>query len=175
MHMDGARFANALATLKVPPRALTWQAGVNVLCFGGTKNGLAAGDAIIFFDRALAEDFDYRRKQAGQLPSKMRFLTAPWIALLQSAAWLRNAERANTMARLLESELRKLGTLEIVHPVEANAVFVRMPQRMIDGLQKRGWHFYTIADGQRLMCSWDTEPQDIAALMEDIRLAMNKP
>lgn len=168
VHMDGARFANALATLKVPPRAVTWQAGVDVLCFGGTKNGILAGEAVVFFNRALAEEFEYRRKQAGQLPAKMRFLAAPWVAMLQSAAWLRNAERANAMARLLEAELRTIDSLKVLHPVEANAVFVRMPERWRDALQERGWHFYTIADGMRLMCSWDTEPQDIAALMTDL-------
>lgn len=176
VHMDGARFANALATVKVPPRAITWQAGVDVLCFGGTKNGLLAGDAIVFFNRALAEEFEYRRKQAGHLPAKMRFLTAAWVAMLQSVAWLRNAERANAMARLLEAELRSLGTLEILHPVEANAVFVRMPPTWSEALDARGWHFYTIADGQRLMCSWDTEPEDIAAFMNDLRaVAAERP
>jgi threonine aldolase len=169
VHMDGARFANALATLKVPPRAVTWQAGVDVLCFGGTKNGMLAGEAVVFFKRTLAEEFEYRRKQAGHLPAKMRFLTAPWVSMLQSAAWLRNAERANAMARLLEVELRAIDKLEILHPVEANAVLVRMPERWRERLHERGWFFYTIADGMRLMCSWDTEPQDIAVLMNDLR------
>ncbi|HZY90159.1 MAG TPA: beta-eliminating lyase-related protein, partial [Gemmataceae bacterium] len=91
-HMDGARFANALATLRVSPKAVTWQAGVDVLSFGGTKNGLAAGDAIVFFNRELAREFEYRRKQAGHLFAKMRYVAAPWVALLESGAWLRNAE-----------------------------------------------------------------------------------
>ncbi|HXG11331.1 MAG TPA: low specificity L-threonine aldolase [Gemmataceae bacterium] len=169
VHVDGARFANALATLDVPPRAVTWEAGVDVLCFGGTKNGLAIGDAIIFFDRTLAEEFEYRRKQAGHLPAKLRFMAAPWAALLESGAWLRNARHANAMARLLERELRAFPAIRVLYPVQANAVFIEMPQSWSEGLHRRGWHFYTIADGQRLMCSWDTQPADITALVEDLR------
>ncbi len=168
IHVDGARFANALAMLHVPPKALTWQAGIDILCFGGTKNGLAAGDAIVFFDRALAADFEYRRKQAGHLLAKMRFLAAPWVALLESGAWLRNAEHANAMARLLEEQVRRIPGLRILYPVQANAVFVQLPPTLRDGLHRRGWHFYTISEGERLMCSWDTEPSDIAAFMQDL-------
>src|SRR5439155_25612080 len=99
LHVDGARFANAVATIAVPPRAITWQAGVDVLCFSGTKNGMAAGDAIVFFDRTLAHEFDYRRKQAGHLMAKLRFIAAPWLAMLESGAWLRNACHAHAMAQ----------------------------------------------------------------------------
>jgi threonine aldolase len=169
IHVDGARFANALATLHVPPKALTWEAGVDVLCFGGTKNGLAGGDAIIFFDKALADGFDYRRKQAGVLQAKSRFVSAPWVALLESGAWLRNGEHANRMARLLETELRTLPGLRILYPVRANAVFVQMPAPWAEGLHQRGWHFYTIAGGYRLMCSWDTQAEDIGAFISDLR------
>jgi threonine aldolase len=169
VHVDGARLANALATLQVPPRAVTWQAGVDVVCFGGTKNGLAAGDAIIFFDRALAAEFDYRRKQAGHLLAKLRFIAAPWIALLESGAWLRNAEHANKMAKLLEKELQAFSELRVLYPVQANAVFVRLPEHWVAGLHQRGWHFYTIADGQRFMCSWDTEPSDIDRFVQALR------
>jgi threonine aldolase len=171
VHVDGARFANALATLRVPPRALTWQAGVDVLCFGGTKNGLAAGDAIVLFNRDLARDFEYRRKQAGHLQAKMRFVAAPWVALLESGAWLRNAEHANAMARRLEGQLHGLPGLRVLHPVQANAVFVQMPPPWTDALHQRGWHFYTIADGERLMCSWDTQPADVDAFVADLRAA----
>ncbi|WP_339472329.1 threonine aldolase family protein, partial [Pseudomonas sp. EL_65y_Pfl1_R83] len=92
LHMDGARFAHACATLDCAPADITWRAGVDVLCFGGTKNGMAVGEAVLFFDPALAQDFDYRCKQAGQLASKMRFLSAPWVGLLESGAWLTNAQ-----------------------------------------------------------------------------------
>ncbi len=169
VHMDGARFANAVAALGVPPRTLTWQAGVDVLCFGGTKNGLAAGDALIFFNRELAEGFEYRRKQAGHLLAKMRYLAAPWVAVLESGAWLRNAEQANNMARRLANELQGIAGLPLVYPVQANAVFVKMPPSWIERLHQRGWHFYTIAGAERLMCSWDTEPADITAFLADVR------
>jgi threonine aldolase len=169
VHVDGARFANALATLRVPPKAVTWQAGVDVLCMGGTKNGLLAGDAVIFFDRALAEGFEYRRKQAGHLMAKMRFVSASWVAVMESGTWRGNAERANAMARRLEAELRGVAGLRVLYPVQANAVFVEMPGQWAAGLRRRGWHFYTIAGGERLMCSWDTEPADIDALLHDLR------
>ncbi len=169
VHLDGARFANALATLRVPPKRITWQAGIDVLSFGGTKNGLAAGDAIIFFNRDLAREFEYRRKQAGHLLAKMRFLAAPWVGLLESGAWLRNAEHANAMARMLARELSGLSDVRLVYPVQANAVFVQMPRPLIDELHHRGWHFYTIAGAERLMCSWDTQPSDVADFVDEIR------
>jgi len=169
LHVDGARFANAMAALDLPPRAITWQAGVDVLCFGGTKNGMAAGDAIIFFDRTLAADFAYRRKQAGQLTAKMRFHTAPWIAMLESGAWRTNALHANRMAQRLEAELQTLPGVQILHPVEANAVFVQFPAGWSDALHAHGWHYYSIADGDRLMCSWDSTEDDIATFIADVR------
>jgi threonine aldolase len=169
LHVDGARFANALATLNVAPKEISWQAGVDVLCFGGTKNGMPASDAILFFDQALAEDFNYRRKQAGHLLAKLRFVAAPWMAMLESGAWLRNAQHANAMAKRLEVELRRFPDMRILYPVEANAVFVRLPPGWSDALHQRGWHYYSIADGDRLMCSWDTEEEDITALVEDLR------
>jgi threonine aldolase len=169
LHMDGARFANAIATLKVSPRVVTWEAGVDVLCFGGTKNGLAGGDAIVFFDPKLAEGFGHRRKQAGHLQAKMRYVSAPWVAMLESGAWLRNAEHANAMARRLEQALLALGGLSVVHPVQANSVFVAAAEGWMDGLRRLGWRFYHIAGGERLMCSWDTREEDIAALVRDLR------
>jgi threonine aldolase len=169
LHVDGARFANALATLNLPARSITRQAGVDVLCFGGTKNGMAAGDAIIFFDRSLAADFDYHRKQAGQLFAKMRFFTAQWVAMLHSGAWRTNARHANAMARLLEAELRTVPGVQVLHPVEANAVFVRFPAGWSDTLHARGRHYYVIADGDRLMCSWDTTEEEIADFIADVR------
>ena len=169
VHLDGARFANAVASLGVPPRVLSWEAGVDVLSFGGTKNGLAVGDALIFFDRDLARDFEYRRKQAGHLLAKMRFVAAPWAAVLQSGAWLENASRANSLARRLETELRAFKELRFPYPVESNAVFVQMPEAWTGELHARGWFFYTIAGAQRLMCSWDTEPADIAAFIAALR------
>src|SRR6058998_3083957 len=130
LHMDGARFANAIASLNCAPKAITWEAGVDVLCFGGTKNGAAAGELLIFFDKKIAREFDYRAKQAGQLGSKMRFFAAPWLGLLTGDAWLRNAQRANDGAQRLVDRLRKEARIKSVFPVEANAVFVSMDERL---------------------------------------------
>ncbi len=171
LHMDGARFANAVAALGVSPKEITWKVGVEVLCFGGTKNGMPVGDAIVFFDRALAEDFAYRCKQAGQLHSKMRFIAAPWVGLLEGGAWLEHARHANACAKRLESGLREVEGVEIVAPTEANAVFAQLPSTVLEGLRELGWHFYTFigAGGARFMCSWETAEEDVAALLRDAR------
>ena len=108
VQMDGARFANAVASLGIAPADITWRAGVDVLCFGGSKNGIAIGEAVVFFDRELARDFDYRCKQGGQLASKMRFLSAPWLGMLKDGAWLRHARHANEMATRLANGLRAI-------------------------------------------------------------------
>ena len=170
VHMDGARFANAVASLGVKPREISWEMGVDVLSLGGTKNGLAGGDAVVFFNENLTQNFLYRCKQAGQLASKMRFLAAQWIGLLQDGAWLRNAKKANGAAALLETQLRGLPGVRILYPRQANAVFVDMPRRVLDGLHERGWHFYTDVGpgGARLMCSWDSTAEDVAAFVRDV-------
>jgi threonine aldolase len=170
VHMDGARFANAIDTLQVKPREITWQAGVDVLCFGGTKNGLPVGEAVLFFDRELARDFDYRCKQAGQLASKMRFLSAPWYHMLQSGAWLRNAQHANAMARLLAQRLQTVPGIEILYPVQANALFLRLEPALAAGLKARGWFFYSfLGGGARIMTAWDTTPEDVDTFCADAR------
>ena len=170
LHMDGARFANALAALRVKPKDLTWRAGVDVLTFGGTKNGMPMGEAVVFFDRRLAAEFDYRCKQAGQLASKMRFLAAPWLGLLKDGAMLRHAAHANACAARLSAGLAAIPGVKRVHPTEANAVFVALPERVIESLRQRGWVFYTfIGSGHcRFMCSWATGDADIAALLTDV-------
>ncbi|PNU19398.1 threonine aldolase [Geothermobacter hydrogeniphilus] len=174
LHMDGARFANALAGRDLPPAELTWKAGIDVLTFGGTKVGMAVGEAVIFFNRELAAEFDYRCKQAGQLASKMRYLSAPWISLLQDGVLVRHARHANAMATRLGDELQALPGVEVVHPVEANAVFVRFPQGVIETLQADGWYFYTfIGSGEaRLMCSWNTREEDVSQLISAVRAAL---
>lgn len=171
VHMDGARFANAVASLKVSPKEVTWKVGVDVLCFGGAKNGMAVGEAIIFFNRELAQEFDYRCKQAGQLASKMRYLAAPWVGMIESGAWLRNAEHANQCASLLASQLEAIPGVELMSPCQANAVFVRMPPHLLTSLQERGWKVYTFigAGGARFMCSWDTTEEDITELVSTLR------
>ncbi len=171
IHMDGARFANAVAALGVAPKALTWQAGVDVLSFGGTKNGLAVGEAVVFFNRELAREFDYRCKQGGQLASKMRFLSAPWVGMLREGAWLRHAAHANDMARRLEGRIRGLPRIEIAFPVQTNVVFAAIPDPIVQGLRQRGWQFHTNVgvDYARLMCSWDTTEEDVEAFAADLK------
>src|SRR5205823_7323145 len=126
VQMDGARFANALVALGTAPKEITWQTGVDVLCFGGTKNGTAVGEAVVFFNLELAREFDYRCKQGGQLASKMRFLSAPWVGMLQEGAWLRHAQHANAMAARLEKAIRPLPGVQIEHPVQTNSVFANL-------------------------------------------------
>ncbi|MBI2994390.1 MAG: low specificity L-threonine aldolase [Gammaproteobacteria bacterium] len=175
LHMDGARFANALVSLDVPAADITWRRGVDVLCLGATKLGTAVGDAVVFFDRTLAEEFEYRCKQAGQLASKMRYLSAPWVGLLENGAWLKHARHANECAQRLATALLEIDGIELVAPVQANAVFVRMPEPALDHLKGRGWHFYTfIGDGgARLMCSWQTTDEDVSLLVRDIKAGVS--
>lgn len=172
IHMDGARFANAIASLDCAPKTITWQAGVDVLCLGGTKNGAALGELVIFFNRELAGEFEYRCKQAGQLGSKMRFLAAPWVGLLRDGHWLRYARHANASAARLERALREFRAVEFVFPVQANAVFVRMAEPLFHALHQRGWHFYKFInpDVYRLMCSWAVADRAIDDFIADLRL-----
>jgi threonine aldolase len=174
LHMDGARFANAVVSLDVKPRKITWEAGVDVLSFGGSKNGSGLGEAVVFFDLELADQFEWRCKQAGQLASKMRFLSAPWMGMLQDGAWLRHARHANDMAAMLEREIREVADAPVLFPRQANAVFVQLPEAVIQGLHERGWKFYTFIGkgGCRLMCSWDTTEQDVKEFAEDLAAQM---
>jgi threonine aldolase len=171
VQMDGARFANAIAALNCAPKEITWEAGIDVLCFGGTKNGVGAGELVIFFKKELAREFDYRAKQAGQLASKMRFLAAPWLALLTDDVWLRNARHANSAARRLAERLRDEVRIEVVFPVESNAVFVRLRENLVRDLQTRSWNFYKFIepDVYRLMCSWSVTDNDIDRIVADLR------
>jgi threonine aldolase len=170
LHMDGARFANACASLGCRPAEMTWKRGVDVLCFGGTKNGMAIGEAVIFFDRSLATDFDYRCKQAGQLASKMRFLSAPWVGMLESGAWLRNAEHGNACARRFAAQVEAISGVKVAQPVEANAVFVEASDEVFEQIGARGWNFYTFIGGAaRFMFAWDSDPARIDALVSDLK------
>lgn len=175
LHMDGARFSNAVAALGCSPAEITWKAGVDVLCFGGTKNGMAVSEAVIFFDKGLAAEFDYRCKQAGQLASKMRFLSSPWIGLLENGAWLKNARHANACAATLERRLGEIPGVSIKFPREANALFIEMPEKAAEKLQALGWKFYTFigAGGARFLCSWKTTGEEIDALVKDVKLVMS--
>ncbi len=171
VHVDGARFANAVAAIGCAPADIAWRAGVDVLSFGGTKNGLPFGEAVVFFDKTLAEEFGRTRMRGGQLASKMRYLAAPWTGVLENGAWLRHAEHANAMAQRLASCLEGIPGTRVLEKVEANSVFVDVPLSMIAGLRERGWHFYIFvgATGIRLLCAWDTPESAIDAFVADMR------
>jgi threonine aldolase len=143
---------------------------VDVLSFGGTKNGVAAGELVIFFDKESSRDFQYRVKQAGHLGSKMRFLAAPWLGLLNGDVWLRNARHANEAAHELAQRLRNEAGIENVFPVESNAVFVQLDDQVVRGLHARGWRFYKFLepDIYRLMCSWSITEEEISTLVGDL-------
>src|SRR5438552_6528923 len=175
LHVDGARFANAVASLNCAPKAITWEVGVDVLCFGGTKNGTASGELVVFFNREISREFDYRVKQAGQLGSKMRFLAAPWLGLLTNDVWLRNAQHANHTARQLASRLQNEAKIDTVFPVDANAGFVGMNEQLVRDLHAGGWRLYKLGerDSCRLICAWSTTDQDISDFVADATKSLN--
>jgi threonine aldolase len=163
LHMDGARIANAAVSLKASLSEITRDAGVDVLSFGGTKNGLMYGEAVVFFDRQLAPDFKFIRKQGTHLASKMRFIAAQFDALLSNDLWKKNAAHANRMAQLLARELSKISSIEITQKVEANGVFAIIPRRYVPLIQKESFFYvWTEATSEvRLMTSFDTTEEDI--------------
>lgn len=163
LHMDGARLSNAAVAQGQTLRQATRDAGVDVLSFGGTKNGLMGVEAVVFFRPELARDFLFTRKQGMQLASKMRFLAVQMEALLTNDLWRRNAEHANRMAKLLEAEIRKIAQVKIFYPVEANGVFVQIPQAAIKKIQERYFFYPWIEEKSvvRWMCSFDTTEEDV--------------
>jgi threonine aldolase len=163
LHMDGARIANAAASLGQTLRQATRDLGVDVLSFGGTKNGIMGGEAVVFFNRELSPDFLYLRKQGMQLASKMRFIAAQFEALLTNNLWRRSAEHANRMARLLEAELRRIPQVKIEWKVEANGVFAQIPRHAVEKI-KQQYFFYMWIEEEcivRWMCSFDTTEEDV--------------
>jgi threonine aldolase len=164
VHMDGARFANVVAYLGCHPGDLTWRAGVDVISFGATKNGALAAEAVVFFNRDLVRDFELRRKRAGHLLSKSRFVSAQLLAYVESGVWRRNAERANALARRLGEAAGK----RLLHPVEANEVFVELGVERKASLRAAGFEFYdwgAAAGGRaRLVASWDQDERHVADL-----------
>ena len=163
LHVDGARIANAAASLGQTLRQATRDLGVDVLSFGGTKNGALGAEAVVFFDKKLGHDLRYLRKQGMQLASKMRFISAQFDALLTGDLWLKSAQHANRMARLLQKKLNEIPQVKIVYKVEANGVFAKIPRPAIAKLQKR-YFFYVWNEQQsvvRWMCSFDTTEQDV--------------
>ncbi len=173
LHVDGSRFANAAAALNRSPADLTWRAGVGALSFGATKNGAMAAEAVVFFDPKKAEEFAFRRKRGGHLFSKMRFLSAQLEAYLAGDLWLRNARHANRMAARLAEGLKALPGAELRHPVEANELFVELPDPVIRGLQADGFQFYRWDNEEsvviRLVTAFDTTPDAVEAFLATAR------
>jgi threonine aldolase len=171
LHVDGARLSNAAASLGVPLRAITTDAGVDAVSFGGTKNGLMLGEAVVFLRPGLGAEVAFLRKQSMQLASKMRFIAAQFDALLSDDLWSRTATHANAMARRLASAVGVIAGVEITQRVQANAVFAVLPPGVAEALQER-WRFYVWDEGTgevRWMCSWDTTPEDVDAFAADVR------
>ena len=176
LHVDGARIANAAAGLNVKLKAITSNVGVDILSFGGAKNGMMYGEAVVFFDKQLARNFKYTRKQGTHLPSKMRFISAQFEALLADDLWRRNAQHANRMAQRLARELTKIPQLTITQPVEANGVFAIVPQKYVTQLQKR-YFFYVWNEAiseVRFMTSFDTTEADIADFVALVKKVVRK-
>lgn len=176
LHMDGARLANAAAALDLPLRCLTGDAGVDLLSFGGTKCGLMLGEAVVVFDPTLAPRFPYVRKQGLQLASKMRFLSAQFLALLEDDLWLELGRHANAMAARLRQAVADIPGVELARPTQANAVFVRLPPARIPALQRRGrFAVWDPALGEaRWMASWDTTAADVDAFAAAVRQELSR-
>jgi len=177
LHMDGARISNAAVTLNSDFRSFTTDVGVDVLSFGGTKNGLMFGEVVIFFNKEIANNFEYSRKQGMQLHSKMRFIASQFTRFLTDDLWKRNASIANQQADILANEIEKIPQLKVSQQVEANGVFVLMPSELIPKLQKHYffhvWNESPNVQGDfkevRLMCSWDTNEEDISGFIKLIK------
>jgi len=171
LHMDGARICNAAASLGVSLKATTADVGVDVMSFGGTKNGLMYGEAVIYFDKNLTKDFKFYRKQGMQLASKMRFIAVQFETMLTDDLWLKCASHSNRMAKLLADKLAGIKEIEITRPVEANAVFAKVPGELIPDLQKE-YFFYVFDDSVpivRWMASYDTTEEDVNEFVEIIK------
>ncbi len=168
VHMDGARFANALVSLDVSPAEMTWKSGVDVLTLGGTKNGCLAAEAIIFFKHEMVGDFPFLHKRSGQLLSKMRFISSQLNAYVSDNVWIRNAKHANSMAKILSEGLNHYSNIELAYPTESNEVFVHLPREVIDYLNNSGYDVNEDElDGKavRFVTAWDTKLEDINNLL----------
>jgi threonine aldolase len=165
VHLDGARFANAVAALGVNAAEVVNAAKADVLCFGAVKNGLGFGEAVVFRNRTLSAEFSWRCKQAGQLASKMRYLAAPWVRGFQDGLWLANAANANRCAHDLGARLAAVPGVRLARPVEANTVFAVLQPEHHARLKAAGWAYYTFIGGAaRFVCSWATRDEDVASL-----------
>jgi threonine aldolase len=174
LHIDGARFANAVASLGCSPADITWRVGVDALSFGATKNGAMGAEAVIFFNQKLAETFEYRRKRSGHLFSKMRFLSAQLDAYLTDNLWLRNAAHANLMAAKLAQGITGISGVNFCYPVEANELFLELPMLVIEALLNQGFQFYQVEkSGQkmiRIVTAFNTLEADIMTFIETVKI-----
>ena len=176
LHMDGARLCNAAAFLKVGLNEICGKVGVDVLSFGGTKNGMMYGEAVVFFDKQLSKNFEYIRKQGMQLTSKMRYISAQFSAFLSNHLWLQNASHANEMAQLLAQHLQKIPGVQITQKTETNMVYAVIPNHCITRLQKQ-YYFHRFNERTcevRLMCSFTTQPEDVQSFAQAIRKAIQQ-
>jgi threonine aldolase len=172
IHLDGARFANALVFLGCTPAEMTWKVGVDIVSFGVTKNGGLMGEAIVIFDPMLAKDFEFLHKRAGQLLSKTRFFAAQIIAYLKDDLWLNMAKNANSMAKRLAAGIAEIPNLKITVPVEANEIFVQMPSEIASKLWEQGFEFYSWDDGvYRLVTSWATTEEMVTNFLAALKEA----
>ena len=176
VHMDGARFANGLVSLGVTPAEMTWKSGVDVLSFGGTKNGCIAAEAVVFFKPELVQSFPFLHKRAGQLLSKMRFISAQLEAYLSNDVWLRNARHANAMAARLSDGLAAINGIELAYPAESNEIFVNLSREIIESLNAAG---FIVTEGEldetappRFVTAWNTEKAEVDALLEAVKAAV---
>jgi threonine aldolase len=177
VHVDGARFANALVRLGCSPAEATWKRGIDVLSLGASKNGAMCAEAVVFFNPALAEEFERRRKQAGHLWSKLRYLSCQLLAYLEAGLWLENARQANAMASRLAQGLADVADVRLLQAVDANEIFVAVPDRLIGKLERAGFHFYRwplcpVSDGTaiRLVTSYATTPADVDDFLHEARV-----
>ena len=171
MHMDGARFANALVSLDVSPAEMTWKSGVDVLTLGGTKNGCLAAEAVIFFKPEMVGNFPFLHKRSGQLLSKMRFISSQLEAYLTDDVWLRNARHANAMAKILSEGLNSFANIKLAYPTQSNEVFVHLPRDVIDYLNSAGYDINEEElDGKavRFVTAWNSEVKDINDLLDTL-------
>ncbi len=172
IHMDGARFANALVSLNCSAAEMTWKSGIDVLSFGATKNGCFAAEAIIFFNQELVGNLPFLMKRAGHLLSKMRFVSAQLDAYLSNEVWLKNAKHANAMGKKLSQGLQLHKNIELAYPTDANEVFVKIPKDIIDQFNSHG---YKINDEEwenkavRLVAAWNTDPSDVDSFLNIIK------
>ena len=172
IHMDGARFSNAIASLNKSPAEATWKLGIDVLTFGGTKNGCMDAEAIIFFNPSDVNNFQYLQKRSGQLLSKARFLSSQLDAYITDGLWLRNATHANDMARKLSEKLSKINSFELTYPTESNEIFIKMPKNIQDHLNNEGYSAIPddMFDGSvRFVTAWNTNLNDIENLINTIK------